>query len=264
MKKTGFRISKMDCPSEEQIVRMKLNDMKEIQSLMFNLSDRSLDVFHSGDYEDILLRLNELNLETSFIRTESVKPVSFNDRYELDTRLLWQVLSINFFFFVFEILAGFISNSMGLIGDSLDMLSDSIVYGLSLYAVTGTLQRKKTIAKISGYFQFILAIFGFAEVLRRFIGSQEIPSFYIMIIVSIFALIGNVISLNLLQKSGNKEAHMQASRIFTSNDVIVNIGVIIAGILVLVTHSKYPDLIVGIIIFVLVGRGAFSILKLSK
>jgi Co/Zn/Cd efflux system component len=46
--------------------------------------------------------------------------------------------------------------------------------------------------------------------------------------------------------------------------VIVNIGVIIAGILVLVTHSKYPDLIVGMIIFALVGCGAFRILKLSK
>jgi Co/Zn/Cd efflux system component len=52
--------------------------------------------------------------------------------------------------------------------------------------------------------------------------------------------------------------------IFTSNDVIVNIGVIIAGTLVYFTHSKYPDLIVGTIVFGLVAKGAFRILKLSK
>jgi Co/Zn/Cd efflux system component len=57
---------------------------------------------------------------------------------------------------------------------------------------------------------------------------------------------------------------MQASMIFTSNDVIVNIGVIIAGLLVLLTDSNYPDLIVGIIIFGIVARGSMRILKLGK
>jgi Co/Zn/Cd efflux system component len=57
---------------------------------------------------------------------------------------------------------------------------------------------------------------------------------------------------------------MQASMIFTSNDVIVNIGVIIAGALVYFTQSKYPDLIVGAIVFLLVAKGSVRILKLSK
>ena len=88
--------------------------------------------------------------------------------------------------------------------------------------------------------------------------------FYIMIIISILALIGNGLCLYLLQKSKSKEAHMQASMIFTSNDVIVNLGVIVAGTLVYLTSSKYPDLIVGSIVFFIVGQGAFKILKLSK
>ncbi len=57
---------------------------------------------------------------------------------------------------------------------------------------------------------------------------------------------------------------MQASMIFTSNDVIANIGVIIAGGLVYFTNSKFPDLIIGAIVFILVGQGAMRILKLSK
>jgi len=66
----------------------------------------------------------------------------------------------------------------------------------------------------------------------------------------------------LLQKSKSKEAHMKASMIFTSNDVIINVGVVLAGILVLLTNSKYPDLIIGSIIFLIVTRGAFRILRL--
>ena len=57
---------------------------------------------------------------------------------------------------------------------------------------------------------------------------------------------------------------MQASMIFTSNDVIINSGVIVAGLLVLWTGSRLPDLIVGAIVFIVVVRGALNILKLGK
>jgi Co/Zn/Cd efflux system component len=102
------------------------------------------------------------------------------------------------------------------------------------------------------------------EVIRRFVGQVEIPVFSTMIIVSIFALIANGICLFLLQKNKSSEAHMQASLIFTSNDVIINLGVIIAGILVYFLKSNLPDLIIGTIVFVLVIQGARKILSLSK
>ncbi|MDX1759954.1 MAG: cation transporter, partial [Arenibacter algicola] len=81
--------------------------------------------------------------------------------------------------------------------------------------------------------------------------------------VSVFALIANGICLYLLQKSKSKEeAHMKASMIFTSNDVIINLGVIVAGFLVNVLNSNKPDLIIGTIVFILVIQGARRILKL--
>ena len=57
---------------------------------------------------------------------------------------------------------------------------------------------------------------------------------------------------------------MQASMIFTSNDLIINLGVIIAGLLVNWLNSSKPDLIIGTIVFVLVIQGALRILKLTK
>ena len=52
--------------------------------------------------------------------------------------------------------------------------------------------------------------------------------------------------------------------IFTSNDIIINLGVILAGVLVYVTDTRFPDLLVGTIVFALVLQGALRILKLSK
>jgi len=153
---------------------------------------------------------------------------------------------------------------MGLVADSLDMLADALVYGLSLWAVGSTVSRKNMVAKLSGYFQLILALLGLFEVIRRFISFEEVPDFQTMIIVSVLALIANSVCLYLLQKSKSQEAHMKATMIFTSNDIIINAGVIFAGVLVLLFQSKYPDLIMGTIVFIIVVRGAFRILQLGK
>ena len=265
MKKTIFKIPKMDCPSEEQLIRMKLSGFNNINTLDFDIAGRPLTVIHTGSYDKIFQHLESLKLDASLIGSVPADDFSTApDSKERERKLLRQVLAINLFFFALELTAGFISDSMGLVADSLDMLADSIVYGLALYAVGGPMIRKKNIAKSAGYLQLILAISGFAEVVRRFAGSETVPVFQTMIIISILALAGNGLCLYLLQKSKSREAHMQASMIFTSNDIIINLGVIAAGGLVYLTNSKLPDLIVGTIVFFIVGQGALKILKLAK
>jgi len=255
----------MDCPSEELMIRMKLADLTNIKALDFDIPNRQLTVFHTDNHDLIFQRLDNLKFDTSIIESVSAdKHTITTSNTDKEKRLLWQVLIINFFFFALELTTGFIANSMGLVADSLDMLADSIVYGLALFAVGGTMTRKKNIAKSAGYFQLTLALLGFIEVIRRFVELEKNPAFRTMIIISILALIGNGLCLYLLGKGKSKEVHMQASMIFTSNDVIVNLGVIVVGGLVYWTNSKYPDLIIGTIIFFLVGQGAFRILKLSK
>ena len=264
MQKTTFKISKMDCPSEEQMIRMKLADLTNIYSLEFDIPNRRLTVYHKDSYDQISQRLDTLKFDTSLLESIPSDNYTAINNTDQEKKLLWQVLTINLLFFVLEMITGFISNSMGLVADSLDMLADSIVYGLALFAVGGSMALKNKIAKSAGYFQLALAFLGLVEVIRRFVGLETVPAFQTMIIISILALIGNGLCLYLLQKSKSKEVHIQASMIFTSNDVIINFGVIIAGVLVYLTNSKYPDLIVGLIVFYIVGKGAIKILKLSK
>ena len=100
MYKTTFKISKMDCPSEEQMIRMKLSDLTTIHSLDFDISKRTLIAFHTDSYEIIMERLHALNFGTSLMESVLVEkvatPVISNEK---EKRLLWQILFINFFFF---------------------------------------------------------------------------------------------------------------------------------------------------------------------
>lgn len=263
MEKTIFEISQMDCPSEENLIRIKLEGIAEIKNLDFDIPNRKLTVFHDGQVEEIENSIADLNLGGSRLSTEQTEEIEFEEP-EKQRKLLWTVLAVNFAFFAVEMTTGLISGSMGLVADSLDMLADSFVYAISLFAVGAAATRKKNIARIAGYFQITLAVIGFVEVVRRFLGVEEMPDFGTMIVVSILALVANGFCLYLLQKSKSKEAHMQASAIFTSNDVIINLGVIVAGVLVYLLSSNKPDLVVGTIVFVVVVRGAIKILKLGK
>jgi len=180
-----------------------------------------------------------------------------------ERRILWAVLAINAAFFAAEMAAGLASRSMGLVADSLDMLADAAVYALALWAVGGSAGRKRGVAAAAGAFQMVLAVAGFAEVVRRFVGGAPMPDFGVMMAVSALALAANVVCLWLLRSSRSEGAHMRASVIFSSNDVVINAGVIVAGGLVKLLGSGYPDLVVGAVVFAVVVRGAWRILALS-
>ncbi|RZK68752.1 MAG: cation transporter, partial [Pedobacter sp.] len=252
MYKTTFKITKMDCPSEEQMIRMKLDGLLTIRSLSFDIPNRLLYVVHTEEDQQIFQRLETLKYDTSIVSTITMTDFEEGNNSNDERKALWTVLIINFLFFAIESVTGLLASSMGLVADSLDMLADSVVYGLALVAVGGTIARKKNIAKFAGYFQIILAAVGFIEIIRRFIGVEKMPDFQSMIIVSILALLANVACLYILQKRKSKEVHMQASMIFTSNDIIINAGVILAGLLVHWLNSGYPDLFIGSIVFAIV------------
>lgn len=257
----------MDCPSEENMIRMKLDGYAYIRKLNFNIPERLLEVFHQGNLKELEGLLEELQLGSRLLSNEKVaesQGLADAASESKQKQLLWTVLAINFAFFLIESIAGLLANSMGLVADSLDMLADALVYGLSLYAVGHAVARKKKVAKMSGYFQMVLALIGFGEVIRRFSGFEATPDFMTMVVVSFLALIANGLCLYLLQRSKDEEAHMQASMIFTSNDVIINTGVILAGLLVYFTDSLLPDLIIGLLVFLIVIRGAFRILRLAN
>ena len=162
--------------------------------------------------------------------------------------------------FVIEIVTGILAESTGLIADSLDMLADAVVYGIGFYAVGRATSVKIRAAYISGYFQMALALIVALDVSRRAVfGSEPEPAF--MVLIGLIALAANVVCLNLIAKHRDGGVHMRASWIFSKNDVIANVGVVVSGGIVYLTGSRWPDLFVGIAIAWIVFRGALAIIE---
>lgn len=259
-------IPKMDCPSEENMIRLVLGDIVSIKKLDFDLGRRQLHVAHTGPLEPILAKLIPLQLGSHLIGSRedfSATDAGSDEAGDAsESRTLRLLLAINAVMFVIEMVWGLVAQSAGLVADSLDMFADAAVYGLALYAVGRAAALKTHAAHLAGWLQLVLAVGALGEVLRRFAFGSE-PESSLMMGVGALALIANVACLVMIAKKRDRGAHMKASYIFSANDVIANVGVILAGALVTWTGSPYPDLVVGTVIGIIVLNGARRILKLK-
>lgn len=281
MQRIIYRVDAMDCPCKERLIRMKLGDMSGIKAMHFDLQTRQVTIDHETETALITEALQSLRLGSHLQSSIEIEEIVHPSQQEgkacschcscgeetsntQERKTLWWVLIINFVCFLLEGITGYIGGSMGLLADGMDMLADSFVYALALLAVGASIRHQKRVAGLAGGIQLLLALWGIYEVMLRFINFRGVPSMGLMVGISLIALVGNAASLLLLNRNQSQAAHIQASRIFTSTDVIVNIGVIISALLVAITHAPYPDLIVGTIIFLLVLRSSWRIFLLAR
>ncbi len=264
MTTSRFHIARMDCAAEEQLVRMALSDLDGIDRIEIDLPQRDLLVAHDIDPATIDAALQRLDLGTRHVDDTSELRHHDHDGDGRERVAFIIALVINAGFFAGELIVGLITGSMSLIADALDMGADASVYVLSIAAVGTAAVRKKRLARISGYAQLTLAVIGLVEVLRRFATDSELPDPTSMIVMSLLALAGNIVTLLVVQRVRNGDAHVEASWIFTANDIKVNALVIAAAIGVALSNSPLPDLIAGAIIFAVVANGARRILTISR
>ena len=259
-----YAVPGMDCPSEERLIRMALDGTAGVGALAFDLQRRELCVQHSGPVDEISARLAPLKLGARLLSSEALEegaaaPASATDAQEAGV-LRW-LLAINAVMFGVEIASGWLAQSTGLIADALDMFADAAVYGLALYAVGRTARHKLRAARLSGWLQLLLALGALAEVLRRLLlGSEPEPP--LMMGIALLALLANLSCMALLARHREGGVHMRASWIFSTNDALANLGVIVAGALVAWSGSNLPDLLIGTVIALLVANGARRILRL--
>jgi len=178
-------------------------------------------------------------------------------------KVLYWLLGINAVMFAIELGVGVLADSTALIADSLDMLADAVVYAIGIYAVGKSIIHKAKAARVSGYFQLMLGAIILIDIIRRSVMGRE-PVSHLMIGMGAVALVANVICLFIIRSHKDGEVHMRASWIFSANDVIANMGVIFAGALVLWLDNRLPDLIIGMVVSIIVLRGAWMILKDAK
>jgi cation diffusion facilitator family transporter len=182
---------------------------------------------------------------------------------EAQQRVLRIALALNATMFIVGLIAGLLGQSSSLIADALDMLADAFAYAIALGAVGRSARFKAGAATLSGSLLLLLGVMVLLDVGRRALLGSE-PESAVMMAVAFVSLLVNATVLRMLRRYREGEVHLRATWIFTRVDVIANIGVILSGLLVLLTSSRFPDLVVGGVIGVYVVKEAIEILSEAR
>ena len=172
------------------------------------------------------------------------------------------VLIINAVMFVIELTAGLLGNSISLVADSLDMLGDALVYGFSLYVVALGAAMKARAALLKGVIMACFGLFVLGQAIYRIVYPQH-PVFETIGIVGLMALIANGICFYLLWRHRADDINMSSVWLCSRNDIIANISVLFAAAGVWLTHSGWPDIVIGLALAVLFLRSSMHVLSES-
>lgn len=180
---------------------------------------------------------------------------------ERQGRTLRIVLAINALLFLVEFSAGLLADSTSLMADSLDSLGDALVYAASLYVLTRNAQWRAGVAMLKGVIMLGFGIAVTVALVDRVL-SPVVPVAEMMGGFGLFALACNATCLYLLTQHRNDDLNMESVWLCSRNDIVANMGVLMAGAGVALTGSMWPDLVVGAIIATLFLKSAgYVILK---
>ena len=181
-------------------------------------------------------------------------------RREDQRRVLLAVLAINAIMFVLEFGAGLIAGSTALMADASDMLGDALVYTFSLFALDRSDRWKGGAALIKGIIILAFGMGVLAEVVIK-LKSGVPPSSRLMLIFGGIALAANLTCLRLLWRFRRQDVNMSSTFECSRNDVISNVGVLLAAGGVALTGTPWPDLLVGTIVAAIFLRSAVQVIR---
>ncbi len=174
--------------------------------------------------------------------------------------MLWLVLGINLAMFVGEFSAGLWSGSSALLGDSVDMLLDAIVYGVSLAALAGSVRSRAHAGLLNGVLQLGLGLAVLGTVFHHVMVGVE-PVGLAMLVVAAVALAANLVCVGLLMRYRHQDINMRSVWLCTRNDALGNAATIAAGALVMALQAAWPDWLLGGLLAALLLRTALGVMR---
>lgn len=162
-------------------------------------------------------------------------------------RVLWWVLGLNLALFAAGFLVGWLAESSALHGDALDSLADALVYAVTLGVLGASGRAQAGAALLKGATQAVFGLIVIATALwRAWAGAEPLAPW--MAGMAAAALLVNLVCFGLLARYRNDGVNMRSVWLCSRNDVVSNIGVIVAAGLVAWTRTRWPDLVAGAII----------------
>lgn len=175
-------------------------------------------------------------------------------------RVLWIVLAINAGMFFVEGTAGLFAHSTSLLADALDMLGDALVYGFSLFVLARSVRWQAGAALVKGGFMLAFGIGVLGEAAYKAL-HPIMPGIETMGMVGGLALMANLACFFLLYRHRGDNLNMSSTWLCSRNDLIANVGVLLAAGSSYLLASRWPDIIVGAIIASLFLGSALSVLR---
>lgn len=187
-----------------------------------------------------------------------------------DVRLIWAVV-VNVGLTVVQILGGIVSGSLALIADALHNFSDAAALGLALFArkiarrpadklMTFGYARAELIAALINLTTLIVVGFYLiVEAVNRFIAPQPIEGWTVLIVAGV-ALIVDVITAIMVYSGSKNSLNIKAAFLHNVSDALASVGVMVAGILIILYDLYVADLIVTLVIAAYVIYQGFSLM----
>ncbi len=155
---------------------------------------------------------------------------------------------------------GLAADSSALIANALDNMSDAAVYAIIFYAASRGPGWKVRAARVSGVMLLVLAVAVLIDVLRRFYVTPE-PLGSLIAIMAVVAAGVNILCLQILRRHRKGDVNLRAAWTFSINDMLSNLGVLLAGVLVMWIGRAWPDLVIGLVIAAVAAKGGMEILR---
>jgi len=180
-----------------------------------------------------------------------------------ERRTLVIVLVLNAAMFLAEFSAGLLAGSTALLADSLDMLADAMIYALGLFALGRAPHWRARAALTSGLFQLALGLgVGVEAGVKLF--ADGLPDTTAMGMFGVIALLVNGACFLLLSRYRDGDINLRATWICSRNDMLGNIGVLVAAVLVDRLGVLWPDIVIGLMIAAIVVRSAVRVVREAR
>ena len=175
-------------------------------------------------------------------------------------RVLWIVIALNLGYGVIEMIGGFLAGSQALKADALDFIGDGMITLLGVIAIGWSMLWRARSALIQGVFLGALGVGVVGNTIWRIYAQQPVEA-ELMGMFALVALAVNVGAALVLVPHRAGDANVRAVWLFSRNDAIGNAAVVLAAVVVAVTGTSWPDLIVAFAIAALFLHSSWIIVR---
>lgn len=260
-----YRVTGMDCPSCAAKIEAAARKLPGVRTVKVSIASQRMTLIVdkvTDSLPAVEQAIQGLGYQLARTRAPSDDDELPNDLAHITPaykRALWIVVLLNIGYGVVEMVGGLLAGSQALKADALDFLGDGLITLLGVVAIGWSLTWRARSALIQGIFLGMLGVGVLGNTLYRVIVLQT-PEAELMGVLGAIALGVNVAAALVLVPHRRGDANVRSVWLFSRNDAIGNLAVVLAAVLVAWLDSPWPDLVVAAVIASLFLHSSWSII----